>query len=62
MRFFVDYLRLVMAVCITREGRYVGVFGGKGARYYHDGKGLVGQLIADLIKPDKAQWFIEQIH
>ena len=32
------------------------------ARYYHDGKGLVGQLIADLIKPDKAKWFIEQIH
>lgn len=49
------------AFIITREGRYVGVFGGKDARYYHDGKGLVGQLIADLIKPDKAKWFIEQI-
>ncbi|GAB2596587.1 diguanylate cyclase PdgB [Nitrincola alkalisediminis] len=46
---------------LTREGRYVGVFGGKDARYYHDGKGLVGHRITDLIKPIKAQWFLEQI-
>lgn len=49
------------AFILTREGRYVDVFGGKDARYYHDGKGLVGQKITDLIKPVKARWFIEQI-
>lgn len=49
------------AFIITQEGRYVGVFGGKDARYYHDGKGLVGLLITDLIKQEKAKWFIEQI-
>lgn len=49
------------AFILSRSGRYVEVFGGRDARYYHDGSGLVGLYIADLIKPEKADWFLEQI-
>ncbi|MDD2162441.1 diguanylate cyclase [Pseudomonas sp. MIL19] len=49
------------AFILSRSGKYVAVFGGRDARYYHDGTGLIGQYIADLIKPDKANWFLEQI-
>ncbi len=49
------------AFVLSRSGKYVGIFGGKDTRYYHDGSNLVGLYIADLIKPDKAQWFLETI-
>lgn len=49
------------AFILSRSGRYVAVFGGRDTRYYHDGKGLVGLYIPDLIKPEKASWFLEQI-
>jgi diguanylate cyclase (GGDEF)-like protein len=49
------------AFVITRSGKYVAVFGGRDARYYHDGSGLVGQFISDVINPVKARWFLEQI-
>lgn len=49
------------AFILSRSGRYVAVFGGRDTRYYHDGKGLVGLYIPDLIKPEKANWFLEQI-
>ncbi|WP_088331424.1 sensor domain-containing diguanylate cyclase [Lacimicrobium sp. SS2-24] len=49
------------AFIFSREGKYVAVFGGRDARYYHDGSDLVGKYIPDLIKPDKAAWFIQQI-
>ena len=45
----------------TRSGKYVAVFGGRDTRYYHDGTGLIGLYIQDLIKPEKANWFLEQI-
>jgi len=42
------------AFVISRSGKYVAVFGGRDNRYYHDGSGLVGTYISDVIKPDKA--------
>ena len=30
------------AFILSRSGKYVAVFGGRDARYYHDGSGLVG--------------------
>lgn len=49
------------AFILSRSGKYVAVFGGRDARYYHDGTGLVGLYVADLIKPKKAKWFLAQI-
>jgi diguanylate cyclase (GGDEF)-like protein len=49
------------AFVLSRSGRYVAVFGGRDARYYHDGTGLIGMYISDLVKPDKAKWFLQQI-
>lgn len=49
------------AFILSRSGKYVALFGGRDARYYHDGSGLVGYFIADVIKPAKASWFLEQI-
>ncbi len=49
------------AFILSRSGKYMALFGGRDARYYHDGSGLVGCYIADLIKPDKARWFLDQI-
>lgn len=46
---------------ISRSGKYVAVFGGRDARYYHDGSGLVGLNIADVVKKEKADWFLQQI-
>lgn len=46
---------------LSRSGKYVAVFGGRDTRYYHDGSGLVGLNIADVVKKDKADWFLEQI-
>lgn len=49
------------AFLLSEQGRYIAVFGGKDARYYHDGSGLVGASISALIVPQKAQWFLDQI-
>ncbi len=49
------------AFVLSRSGRYMAVYGGKDTRYYHDGSGLIGLKIADLIKPEKANWFLQQI-
>ena len=49
------------AFILSRTGKYVAVFGGRDKRYYHDGSGLVGLYLSDLIKPEKANWFLEQI-
>ena len=49
------------AFILSRSGKYVAVFGGRDVRYYHDGTGLVGKYFSDLIKPEKADWFLEQI-
>lgn len=49
------------AFLLSEQGQYLAVYGGKDARYYHDGSGLVGACISDLIAPEKAQWFLDQI-
>jgi diguanylate cyclase (GGDEF)-like protein len=49
------------AFLLSRSGKYLAVFGGKDARYYHDGSGLVGLYVADLVKPEMAKWFSEKI-
>ncbi|BBN83598.1 GGDEF domain-containing protein [Pseudoalteromonas sp. A25] len=46
---------------LSRSGKYVAIFGGKDERYYHDGSNLIGHTISDLIKKDKADWFISII-
>ncbi|MEQ6918178.1 GGDEF domain-containing protein [Halomonas aquatica] len=63
----VDQMALVLnslpdpTFILTRSGRYVAVFGGRDLRYYHDGSGLVGLNIVDVVDPEKAHWFLEQI-
>ena len=49
------------AFILSRSGKYVAEFGGPDKRCYHDGSNLVRLYIADLIKPDKAQWLIDRI-
>lgn len=49
------------AFILSRSGKYVAVFGGRDTRYYHDGTGLVGLYISDVVKPEKAKWFLEKI-
>ncbi|MFD1009028.1 MULTISPECIES: GGDEF domain-containing protein [Oceanisphaera] len=49
------------AFILSRSGKYSAVFGGRDARYYHDGNGLIGLYISDIVKTEKANWFIEQI-
>lgn len=49
------------AFILSRSGKYVAVFGGRDTRYYHDGGGLVGYYITDLIKSAKADWFLKKI-
>ncbi len=49
------------AFILSRSGKYVAVFGGRDTRYYHDGTGLIGLYISDVVKPEKANWFLEQI-
>lgn len=49
------------AFLFSRSGKYVAVYGGRDNRYYHDGSGLVGLHIADLIEAEKANWFLEKI-
>ncbi|MYM66639.1 diguanylate cyclase [Pseudoduganella sp. FT55W] len=49
------------AFILTRSGRYAAIFGGTDSRYYHDGSGLIGKSIADVLNPEKAAWFHAQI-
>ncbi|MDP2805283.1 MAG: helix-turn-helix domain-containing protein [Gallionellaceae bacterium] len=46
---------------LTRSGRYAAIYGGTDSRYYHDGSGLVGKHLHDVLKPDKADWFLAEI-
>ncbi len=50
------------AFILTRSGRYAAVFGGKDLRHYHDGSGLVGRSMFEVLKAEKAQWFAAEIH
>jgi len=49
------------AFILTRSGKYTAVFGGSDSRYYHDGSGLVGAYLHDVIKEPKADWFLSEI-
>ncbi len=49
------------AFILSSSGKYVAVFGGSDARYYHDGRGLIGVRLQDVIKPAKAAWFLQII-
>ncbi|MDS7597780.1 diguanylate cyclase [Agrobacterium tumefaciens] len=49
------------AFILTRSGRYAAVFGGKDIRHYHDGSGLVGLSMFEVLKEEKALWFAAQI-
>lgn len=49
------------AFVLSRSGKYLAVFGGHDARYYHSSEGLVGLSITDIVAHDKACWFLEQI-
>lgn len=49
------------AFILTRSGRYAAVFGGKDVRHYHDGSGLVGFSMFDVLKEEKARWFAGEI-
>lgn len=49
------------AFILTRSGLYAAVYGGSDLRYYHDGSGLIGSRLDDVLHPDKAHWFLEQI-
>jgi len=46
---------------LTRSGRYAAIFGGADSRYYHDGTGLVGKTMHEVLNDDKAAWFLQQI-
>lgn len=43
---------------LSRSGRYIAVYGGSDARYYHDGSHLVGKTVGEVLNPDKAAWFL----
>ena len=49
------------AFIISKEGKYVAVFGGRDTRYYHDGSMLVGMTIFDVLKQEKSNWFFKKI-
>lgn len=49
------------AFILTRSGRYAAVFGGKDVRHYHDGSGLVGRTMSEMLKDEKARWFAGEI-
>ena len=46
---------------LTENGRYVAMLGGGDERYYHDGSGLVGKNLREVLPPDKAEWVLKQI-
>ncbi|MDQ7989830.1 MAG: diguanylate cyclase [Candidatus Dactylopiibacterium sp.] len=46
---------------LTRSGRYAAIFGGQDTRYYHDGAGLVGRKLDDVLCAERAQWFLAEI-
>ncbi len=46
---------------LTESGRYAALYGGTDSRYYHDGSGLVGKRMHEVLQPAKADWFLQQI-
>ncbi|UTF58814.1 sensor domain-containing diguanylate cyclase [Gilvimarinus sp. DA14] len=46
---------------ITESGRYVAIIGGHDRQFYHDGSHLVNFTLHDVLSPEKANWFLQQI-
>ena len=46
---------------LTESGRYAAIVGGSDPEYYHDGSGLIGLRLHDVLPPEKADWFLTQI-
>lgn len=49
------------AFILTRSGCYAAIFGGSDLRYYHDGSGLIGKSLHDVLHAEKAMWFAKEI-
>lgn len=47
---------------LSTSGKYVALFGGQDIRYYHDGTSLVGQNLYDVLRPEKADYFVRKIN
>ena len=47
---------------LTESGRYAAILGGKDKRYYHDGSGLLGKYLSEVLSASKTQWFLARIH
>ncbi len=68
MTLSLDQLKAVLATLpdpvfiLTQSGSYAAVFGGTDPRYYHDGSGLVGCSLYDIMPADKADWIMEQVN
>lgn len=43
---------------LSQKGRYIAVYGGKDERYYHDGRGLVGLYLNDVLPPEKSSHYL----
>ncbi len=46
---------------LTEDGHYAAVFGGGDVNYYHDGSGLVGMSLYDVLPRKKAEAFMLQV-
>ena len=46
---------------ITESGKYIEIAGGQDSAFYHDGSSLKGKSLHDVLPPEKAEWFLEQI-
>ncbi len=46
---------------LSEDVRYLAVLGGIDSRYYHDGSGLVGLSLYEVLVEEKARWFHDRI-
>lgn len=46
---------------LTESGQYGDIFGGEANDFYHDGSGLIGHNLFEMLPKEKAQWFLDKI-
>ncbi|MDF2154394.1 GGDEF domain-containing protein [Vibrio sp. CAU 1672] len=46
---------------LSDNGIYVDIFGGKDTQSYHDGSGLVGKSLYQVMEAGQADWFVSEI-
>lgn len=46
---------------LSENGQYLDIMGGKSPDHYHDGSGLVGLSLFDVLSKEKAEWFLHEI-